>query len=655
MKSNFINYRTILIFLSIVIFGCKTPAKKNTDPSMSNKKYRPAYHFTPDKNWMNDPNGMFYYEGEYHLFYQHNPFGNTWGHMSWGHAVSKDLVRWEHLPLALAEENDVMIFSGSAVVDWNNSSGFGKDNEPPLVAIYTGHEEENKKQYQSVAYSNDKGRTWTKYSENPVLDIGMKDFRDPKVFWYEPDQKWVMIVALSLERKLHLYSSKDLKEWFYLSEFGPQNAIKGIWECPDLFEMKADDGQSKWVLGINLGRHSAAGGSGGQYLIGSFDGTEFVADKNSISKEKEYRSLSPLLASTTPSNNSKVLSSKTQTLLSEKFFSLNRTKDTFISKPFTLSADYLNFSLASLAPSEEFAPEITLWVDDQLIRNSTNNELNIVEWKAWNVEAYVGKTAELRIKKPADDSEISIIIDQIHLSNEAAYSLTENTQWMDYGTDFYAAVSWNDIPKEDGRRIWIGWMNNWHYANQIPSGEWRSSMSIARSLELIKKNDRYELLQHPVEELQKYRTSIFESKETDINTFNAQLEKLNISDQFEAVLEIDLKNTKHIKMFFGDTLHPAILWEYDNQNKMISTERLADGNEYFHPKFSNHQQFKVDTEFGILKIRLFVDKNSLEIFHQNGATVSTQLMYPISDSFKWKIISDNRHTKINKIEIFKLK
>ena len=193
---------------------------------MNTEQYRPGYHFTPIENWMNDPNGMVYYDGEYHLFYQYNPFGNTWGHMSWGHAVSRDLIEWEHLPLALAEENDVMIFSGSAVVDWKNSSGFGIDNKPPLVAIYTGHEEENRKQYQSIAYSNDKGRTWTKYTGNPVLDIGLKDFRDPKVFWYEPDQKWVMIVALSLERMLHLYSSTDLKQWSFMSELGPKNAVK---------------------------------------------------------------------------------------------------------------------------------------------------------------------------------------------------------------------------------------------------------------------------------------------------------------------------------------------------------------------------------------------------------------------------------------------
>ena len=150
--------------------------------------FRPAFHFTPEKNWMNDPNGMVFFEGEWHLFYQYNPHGNTWGHMSWGHAVSRDLVRWEHLPLALAEEDGVMIFSGSAVVDWKNTSGFGKDGKPPLVAIFTGHREG--RQDQRIAFSNDRGRTWTKFPGNPVLDVKMADFRDPKVFWHEASSRW---------------------------------------------------------------------------------------------------------------------------------------------------------------------------------------------------------------------------------------------------------------------------------------------------------------------------------------------------------------------------------------------------------------------------------------------------------------------------------
>ena len=236
-----------------------------------NEKYRPAYHYTPLKNWINDPNGLVYYAGEYHMFYQYNPFGDVWGHMSWGHAVSPDLVHWKELPVAIPEEGDVMIFSGSAVIDINNTSGFAtKKGEVPMVAIYTGHIE-GKSQSQHLAYSLDKGRTWKKYAGNPVLDLGKKDFRDPKVFWYEPGKKWVMAVVLSIEKKAQLYSSSNLKEWTFMSSFGPAGDTSGIWECPDLFRVPIVDspGKYKWVF-----MHSPAPYM--QYFVGEFDGFRFI-------------------------------------------------------------------------------------------------------------------------------------------------------------------------------------------------------------------------------------------------------------------------------------------------------------------------------------------------------------------------------------------
>src|SRR5271165_1349461 len=191
--------------------------------------YRPVFHFSPPKNWTNDPNGAVYYRGEYHLFYQHNPFGDTWGHMSWGHAVSSDLFHWQHLPVALSEENGVMIFSGSTVVDWHNRSGFcrgtGTEAGPCLVAIYTGHAD--KLQTQNIAYSNDKGRTWTKYSQNPVIDLHLSSFRDPKVLWHEGTHKWVMVTVLASQHKVRFFGSPDLKRWTALGDFGPAGASGG--------------------------------------------------------------------------------------------------------------------------------------------------------------------------------------------------------------------------------------------------------------------------------------------------------------------------------------------------------------------------------------------------------------------------------------------
>lgn len=226
---------------------------------------------------MNDPNGPIFYEGEYHIFYQHNPFDNEWGHMSWGHAVSRDLVHWRNLPVAIPERNGIMIFSGSTVADLHNSSGFckGVDHASCLVAIYTGHSTDL--QTQNLAFSNDRGRSWTPYDGNPVIDLHLADFRDPKVFWYAPDHRWIMVAALPPQHKVRFFGSTDLKHWIALSDFGPAGAVGGVWECPDLFELPVEGqpGQTRWVLSVNLNPGGVAGGSGDQYFVGRFDGTNF--------------------------------------------------------------------------------------------------------------------------------------------------------------------------------------------------------------------------------------------------------------------------------------------------------------------------------------------------------------------------------------------
>jgi fructan beta-fructosidase len=236
-----------------------------------NEKYRPQFHFTPDRNWMNDPNGLVYYKGKYHLFFQHNPQANVWGNMSWGHATSTDLYNWHEEPVAIACTQTSGIFSGSAVVDINNTSGFGTTDNPPIVAIYTEHQNDESNQSQCLAFSVDEGATFTKYEGNPVLDINAKNFRDPKVQWI--DNQWIMTVALANDYKISFYSSPDLKIWTHLSNFGPAAEVGGVWECPDLIQF--DD---KWVLLVSLNPGGYQIGSGTQYFIGQWNGKEFIAD-----------------------------------------------------------------------------------------------------------------------------------------------------------------------------------------------------------------------------------------------------------------------------------------------------------------------------------------------------------------------------------------
>lgn len=237
--------------------------------------YRPSYHFTPLYGWMNDPNGMVYKDGEYHLYFQYNPYGSKWGNMHWGHAVSKDLVHWEHLDPAIARDPVGHIFSGSSVIDKKNTAGFGKN---AIIAIYTNNSV-NHDEVQCIAYSNDNGRTFTKYKGNPVLTPfdGLKDFRDPKVFWYEKGKCWYMIV--SADKEMRLYKSKNLKKWNYVSAFG-----KGIgqqpcqYECPDFFQLpvNGDKKKMKWVMTMNINPGCWFGGSATEYFVGDFDGKKFT-------------------------------------------------------------------------------------------------------------------------------------------------------------------------------------------------------------------------------------------------------------------------------------------------------------------------------------------------------------------------------------------
>jgi fructan beta-fructosidase len=455
-------------------------AEYYTEPS------RPAYHFTPELNWMNDPNGLVFFQGEYHLFYQHNPHGNTWGHMSWGHAVSKDLLHWQHLPIALHDEYGLMAFSGSAVVDWRNSSGFGRNGEPPLVAIYTGHG--HGRQTQDLAYSTDRGRSWTRYDGNPVLDIGESEFRDPKVFWHEPAGRWVMVVSLAVQKRLQFYGSPDLKNWTLLSEFGPAGVSdKPNWECPDLFELPIENepGATRWVLEADMGSGSIAGGSGGEYFTGRFlDTGAFEAD-----------------------------------------------------------------SIAS--------------------------------------------------------------------------------RWVDYGRDFYAPVSWSDIPESDGRRIWIGWMNNWQ-TNLIPTYPWRSAMSIPRELTLRRIDGEIRLCQRPVRELETLRGNRRTIRNLAVRDAAVSLGVKG--QQLDIIAEFDIGTAREfgLRVLKGAEEQTAI--GFDASAKSLYVDRTRSGIVDFHEKFPGRHAGPLIPENGRIRLRILVDRSSVEVFGNHGETAITDLVFPAESS-----------------------
>jgi fructan beta-fructosidase len=275
----------ILLLVISILTTVQSFAQQQSAASAVNMDWQPKLHFFAPPNWINDPNGPIFLNGQYHLFFQTNPSGDQWGHMSWGHATSPDLVHWKRLPTAISEEQGIAIFSGSTVEDHENTSGLcgaaGQKTPGCLIAVYTGASQD--KQTQNIAVSHDEGATWTKYSGNPVIDLALKDFRDPKVFWHEASKSWIMVVALPDQHKVRFYRSPNMREWELASEFGPAGAVSGVWECPDLFELPVYDMQdnldgSRWLLNVNINPGGPAGGSGDQYFVGKFDGKTFTED-----------------------------------------------------------------------------------------------------------------------------------------------------------------------------------------------------------------------------------------------------------------------------------------------------------------------------------------------------------------------------------------
>ncbi|KAL6236853.1 hypothetical protein BDW75DRAFT_205460 [Aspergillus navahoensis] len=309
--------RTLLPSISMLSTALALP-KAASAPAPYTEPYRPQYHFTPARNWINDPNGLLYVNGTYHMFYQYNPGGVAHEAMSWGHAASRDLTHWDERPVALTAKGfpgkniSEQFFSGGAVIDADNSSGFGIGNGTgaPMVAMYTsfyvydqtlpsGKKVRANQQSQSLAYSLDSGETWSTYdAANPVLlhpphpyESQYKEWRDPNVFWHALTNRWILTTALSDLQKLLIYTSTDLKNWTFASEFGPYNAVGGVWECPNFFPLPVDNDESnvKWVaiIGLNPGGPPGTVGSGNQYILGQFNGTHFLPDAESLHEEGE--------------------------------------------------------------------------------------------------------------------------------------------------------------------------------------------------------------------------------------------------------------------------------------------------------------------------------------------------------------------------------
>ncbi|RCX13562.1 levanase [Fontibacillus phaseoli] len=481
---------------------------------MTKQNYRGLYHFSPKEKWMNDPNGMVYFKGEYHLFFQHHPKGLTWGTMHWGHAVTKDLVTWEELEIALAPDEFGTIFSGSAVVDWHNTTGFFEE-EPGLVAIFTHHLEVPGSplvETQSLAYSKDRGRTWTKHEGNPVLKHdSYLDFRDPKVFWHYETERWIMILACG--QTVCLYHSPDLKSWTFGSEFGAGIGFHGgVWECPDLFPLNVDGDASrqKWILLVSIGDDPAyAEGSRTQYFTGNFDGLTFTPDQES-----------------------------------------------------------------------------------------------------------------------------------------------NTVRWLDHGRDNYAGVSWSDIPREDGRRLFIGWMSNWKYANLTPAEGFRGAMTLPRELKLqTGKDGGITLVQKPVQELESARVPVLALANVTGAEAVQALGSLQL-DSYELNVVIPSGSSLAFKVRTAGLEETVV--GVNGVRGELYVDRTKSGLHDFHEQFRGVHTAKLQSPGESIDLHIYVDRSSVEVFANGGQAVITDLIYPDAESKGISLAADDDGLVLASLTVYAL-
>ena len=466
---------------------------------------------------MSDPNGLVYYRGLYHLFYQHNPEANVPGKMSWGHASSSDLVRWTEHPLAIPHDDREEVYSGSVVVDQANSSGFGVGKDPPLVAIYTSAFPDGR-QAQSLAFSVDAGMTWTKYGGNPVLDRDSTSFRDPKVFWYQITGSygyWVMVAVEARARQIVVYRSDDLKYWTYLSTFGPLDSNEGLWECPDLFPLSVggDWGRTAWVLVVSIDPGRSTNGTFMGYLVGQFDGVEFTAE---------------------------------------------------------------------------------------------------------SIEEFIR---------------------------------------LDWGSDLYAAITFANVPNH--RRILVGWMSNWNYADKVPTSPWRGAMSLPRELSLTASGGSLRLAQQAPLEL---RALDQLADRVSLKVFDLEgVRRFHGGRHYRVDVTFEPVDAQEVglELLVGDGQVTRL--SYEVQSGQMSLDRTRSGETEFDASFKSIERAPVQLRDGALKLQVFVDSASVEVFAQEGLVCMTDQVFAANEStgfavhslgglsrvstFEWTPMSEARHTR----------
>ncbi len=599
-----------------------------------NEPYRPQFHFTAKNSWIGDPCGLTKFQGKYHFFW-------------WGHAISYDLVHWKELGWPMLGGTGFSYFTGSIVVDKNNTGGFNTRGIIPMVAIYTSAQT-NGIQNQSISYCNSDSIYYNRfqyYVGNPVLDINSNSFRDPDVIWYAPTQCWIMSVVLADERRVSFYSSKDLKNWDYLSSFGPFAAKQEIWEVPSLIQLPVDGDYNnmKWVLIVGMGPNKT------QYFVGNFDGAFFTLDNlyrsyindgNGIegnlfdSFENNYNNweLQGDAFGTMPSKGTLSGQMNVTGFIGKRLINSFNGGDIstgkLISQKFIIEKNNINFLIAGGKDINKTC--IRLVVDDNVVRSATGDNTEVLKWNGWNVSDLIGKVAQIEIMDESTEAWGHILIDYIIFSDILINTGLEHALWGDRGPDFYAARPYRDYDDSNSQPLWQAWMNNWEYATVLPTSPWKGVQSMTRELYLTFSNAGYVIRQKPFRGL----LSLRKDSTTINNVLIEEQQKFSLfkptKNVYEAEFTFDLD--QKAKQEFGINLCASgterIILSYNSLTNNVTFDRTQCGNVSFSDKFPKIITIPLDKQLNQLKFKVFVDQSTIEIFINEGEAVISSLIFP---------------------------
>ena len=661
---------TAIIFITLFVVTSGFSQQRAQNPEY--RKYNPSYHFYPT----GDPTGLFYLGGRYYN--------------NWGSAYSTDLVHWrrssaQNLQLRVSDTtlsqavrdslrarlaSSRLGGSGTIVVDWNNSSGFGINGKPPLISLWHNDTQPWGNQVVGLAYSNDTAKTWKRFEKFPVLDINNREFRDPCVFWYEPTKNWVMAIGLAEASKVKFYSSSNLKDWTFMSEFGPWGAVDGVWECTDFFPLAVDGNPSniKWVLGVSIQPLS------GQYFIGDFDGKKFTIDSSFIRQLSYDRYMPPGTVvfdfergmdswkvegeafSQSPSNHALLSQGAVRGYFGRFFLnsqnSQRQSQGKLLSPAFIINKSFINFLAGGqYDPGKQ---EINLIVGNKKVRSqSGNNPLSFnwgggLLWYSWDVSEFLGKEGRIEVK---DSSNGYILADQFMLCDEPAKSEREKAFWIDYGPDFYAVRSWMNYAENEKRRIWTAWMGSWRYAGAEPV---RGLQTVPRSVELKTFPEGVRLVQAPVKELELLRTT---AKKAGDVIFEGvwKGDKIKPSrNNYELIAEIENMGAEEFGIKIGVGNGQQTIVGYNVSDEEIYVDRRKSGLVNFSDLFPQVNKGFLKNRNNTLKLHLFVDNSSIEVFANDGEAAITSKIYPDTSSTGIEFFSSKGTVKIKSIKLWEL-